>query len=749
MADDLIPPQIANGGAGSVQAPGVRAPDYRQVQAPEEIDTRGFDRVASSAGDEAAARAHALGSIFKNFEGMSNNLGAKLASQAGTKAGAQAGVDGNGRPISGLAAVTPYAQSYNAAVHQTYITKTQLGLEQSLATIESDTQGNPDAFQARAGAAVQGALKDMDPTYVPDMANWAQARIQAGYNRQSQQKAEDVRNEALATYQSSTPDLITGALQTAGALPGPRGDAVITKLVSDDQDRLSALVASRTITPEQAVTLHQKMVDSTHQQMSGQKVDLSLQPVLQTMRTNVEASDRLIVQNDPNLSAAENVARAKEYETEREQYERTQTQAHVDDLTAVHQQLAGGAFGNGVEQSLHGLYRAGALSEEGLFSGMAESLRNQKSRLEDEASMQMVDDVVHGQRQGPLDPKDKTQAAAVDKFFQEHVTQSGSVSDPQYAAGAAEIFRQTGILPESVQSKIRTGLMSGDPVRAASAAALAAKVQGVNPQADAFVSNPKLAALSSLINENIKAGMAPQQAYSLAVGRTDIPDAQRKIRDANYGKAVKTQGPNAQALQSELDAATPGMFAHSPAAPVAMQADYEGLVREYYDQTGDLGKARDIAGTQLRQTWGVSTVNGTAELTKYPVPESLVPTVRADVASSVKAAGYDGDPSQVHLTPNANTDASGGKIWSLTHVDAQTGATDVLLDKNNRPLQYHVPDGPDFAKQRQTIIEQKLSDARALRDAQRENSADQIKFEQQLADQYLSGNSQQRAMAGR
>jgi len=743
MADaDFIPPVINNGGTGSVNVGGVRAPDYRQIQSPAEVNVRGIDRAASAAGDAAAGRARELGDAFKQFEGDANAIGDKLAVQKGQAAGAAAGAAGTGAPISGLASITPYAGAYNAAVHSTYITNSQLSLEQHLSDIEGQNVGNPDGFQTQSTAVVQAALKQMDPTYVPEMSLWAQSRIQAGLNRQNDQKATDVRNQALATYQSATPDLTTAAIHTAIALPGPQGDAVISKLYQDDRDKLNALVASRVITPEQANTLHQKFLADADNQFTGARIDKSLQPILQTMRSNVEAADKLIVTPDPNLAPAENATRVQEFEKEREQYVKSQSQAHVDDLAGVHQQLAGGSYGADVEGQLHGLYKQGALTEEGLFSGLAESLRNQKADAEDQASMKLVDDVVHGVRQGPLDPKDSTQAAAVDKYFQEHIALSGQgIGDQQYAAGAAEVFRQTGILPASVQSRIRIGLLSGDPVRAASAAGLAAKIQGVNPTADSFVSNPRLAAISGLINDNVKAGLPVTQAYTMALRAVDIPEGERKVRDQNYGAAVKsTNNTNSAALQQQLDKATPGMFAHSPPAPIPMQAEFDSLTRQYYDQTGNIGKARDLAGADVQKTWGVSTVNGSPELQKYPVSDAQVPTVRADIATSAKAAGYDGDPLQLHLTPNANTDASGGRIWSLTHV-APDGAQDILLGPNNRPLQYSMPSTQNFAQARQALIDQKLDRARQQRDFDRQTSLDQIPGEKQLADHYLRTNA--------
>src|SRR5258708_4004842 len=116
---------------------------------------------------------------------------------------------------------------------------------------------------------------------------------------------------------------------------------------------------------------------------------------------------------------------------------------------------------------------------------------------------------------------------------------------------------------------------------------------------------------------------------------------------------------------------------------------------------------------------GTTTVNGPPALEKYPIESTYhIPTatVRADVAASVLAAGYTGDPSQVHLTANAQTEQTKGKVWTLTHTAAD-GTQDVILDPKNRPLQYAIPQNSgDFARSRQAIIDQKLNEARKERD---------------------------------
>src|ERR1700691_2572304 len=145
MADnDLIPPQIANGGTGSL--PGGSGVDYRQLQNPAEVDARGVDRAASAAGDASAQRAAALSNVFKQFEGMGVEGLHEMAIHNGQQAGAAAGMDPNFKPKTGLQAVTAYGQSYNAAAHSTYITSSQLSLEKQLTDIEQQNTGNPDGF---------------------------------------------------------------------------------------------------------------------------------------------------------------------------------------------------------------------------------------------------------------------------------------------------------------------------------------------------------------------------------------------------------------------------------------------------------------------------------------------------------------------------------------------------------------------------------------------------------------------------
>jgi hypothetical protein len=763
MADnDFIVPQIANGGAGSVQAGGVRAPDYRQVQAPEEVDVRHIDMAATEAGDARARAAAALGRIFKDFEAQSAAIGTHLAKNAGAQAGAVAGMDPNFKPVSGLAAISAYGDAYNAAAHVSFINNARQTVEQSLDRAEQDSPADPVAFQTQAQAIADGALKETPSIYQPELQQAYGMRIAAGVTRLRGQAITQAKSDALDSYLTTVDSRINSAIQTASTLPDEQRNTVMSQLAIDNQAQLAALVRAGAITQGRAEILAQKFGDTAetavHKNYTGGVVNSFMN---YARAGDVDAADRAAQRylTDPANSPDDVAAVFKAYNAQVDALHQQQSRLHADDIAKVgqllvqdpNQPVGQGAFGPKIESQIHALYKSGALTPEGLHSLLDQSMRNQVRSIGDDTDYQLVFSALNGGQK--LDPNDKDQVKAADTYFKTHVSLSGipALSDA-WTAGVSSFAKQTNIVPPAALSQIRIGLLSTDPVTAARAAASAERIRAANPQLDPYDKDTRSAALASEINSNLKVGMGPQQAVQLATQTVNRDEGERKIIDKNYAKIIQ-QNPdsNRKALQSALDAATPGLFAHAPAVPVAMQAENERLVSTYYGLTQNIDTARQLAAKQIQTTWGVSRMNGQAELTKYP-PERLgvsSDVIRSDVASSAAAAGYTGDASQIHLTPNAYTDSTNGRVWTLTHVDAQTGMPDVLLDKNNQPLMYHVPQGQDFAKARQSLINQKIAAARAERDQQRQNASDQMMFEKQLADQYLGATPAQRAMAGR
>ena len=739
---DLIPSAQAGQGPAPAGGYGRDAIDYRRLQQPEEGIP--LYRLANSG---AAARAQELGRVFKEFGEQASSLSDKLATAQGARQGTAAGLDPNFKPKTGLEAVTAYGSAYDAAAHVSYVNGTHAQMENAFSQIEQDTAGDPVAFQTRAQAVADGIVKGAPDLYKPEIQNAAALRMQAGLTRTREQAIQTARSDAFESYTSTTDSRISSALSTAATLPAPQQAALVQKTIADNRTQLDALVQARAITPEKSAVLQNKFQDQMTQAVHDQYTTNTVNHFMDLARAgDRDAADRAMQQYlvDPANSDADRAAVTKQYLTAADAYSQLQSRVHANDIAAVGQSLVGnekhpGASGPGIENQIHQLYKQSAISPEGLHSLLDQSMRNQLESIKDDSSNQLLDAALHGGTK--LDPTNREVAKAADKYFSTHIAMSGAapLSD-QWTIGAASFARQTNIIPKSVTDQIRIGLISGGPQTAVQAAAAAERIRAANPQIDPYSNDPRSAAIANEINANLHAGMSATAAYQTAMQTIDRPRDQKEIIAKQYGAIIR-QDPNGnlKALQSAMDAQVPGWFAHAPPPPVPMQAEYNRLVSTYYTLNQNIDSARSLAAKQVQTTWGVSHMNGAAELTKYP-PERLGVTadiIRSDVAASVKSAGFTGDPAQVHLMPNANTDSSQGRNWSLVHTDPTTGLSDVLLDHNNRPLQYQVPAGADFAKARQALIEQKLTAAREQREQQRKTAAEQIPGEQELADFYL------------
>lgn len=185
MADDLLPPQIRNGGTGSV-APANNAPDYRQLQAPMQVRTDLPD-------NGAAARAAALGSLFKEFEGVSSDIYTKARTQAGSLAGAAAGDTGNPDYKQGFARFTAYGRAFNNAATGAYAVQAEAQADDAFARLRVQANNDPNTFNATYSAVRDAVLKTAAPDAVPMLTEL--------YNKRLAQGLASVRGDQMVEQQ--------------------------------------------------------------------------------------------------------------------------------------------------------------------------------------------------------------------------------------------------------------------------------------------------------------------------------------------------------------------------------------------------------------------------------------------------------------------------------------------------------------------------------------------------------------------
>jgi hypothetical protein len=682
---------------------------YRDLQSPVSLQTGLVD-------NSPARAAQSLAQSFSEFENVAGSLGGALREQQGLLEGEAAGAGGTPQPRSGLAATTRYGAAYNGAAEVSYANKVSMDVAADIDRIETEAEADPLLYGEKTKGLMEGTLADAPPEWRTRLEQHIAPRVQAGAMRVARAADTVRKQEALAGHLDSEPVVISQLVRTVRELPGEAGDAEMARVVAERHAQIDALVEDNVLDPVQAQRLRQSFGEQVDKALSADRTGSLVEEIVAAARTDVEAADDLLTTIDArdDLSLDEKTAVRSAYREQSELLRFERTRVHMEDLAGLSRRLAAGEF-SGIRAEAGRLYRRGALSpaEYEQYVGAAE--RNRQAEIEKDSSREAMEIVT-----GPYDPANTDHQKAAEQLFQD-VTKVGGAKpgDERWRATALAMVQERNILPKSAESWARVALLSNDPIAAAQAADFMDRVQQAKPNAYAWNSEPKLEALASGLKDNMAAGMDPTEAYETARKTTwDMKDSDRATREEEYRKLLK-KDPNANAISGTLNDVyedEPWMQSKLP-VPVAARAEYDGLVRQYYLLTDDLKKARELAGSKVKQSWGVSRVNGKPAFIKYP-PEryGLDPAVvRADIAASVEPLGL--DPAKVQLVPSASTDRTKGTTWALGYVD-ETGMPEIVLDKNNRPLAYGLPLGVGFAEAKAAARAKNLTRAQVERDAE-------------------------------
>lgn len=688
---------------------------YRQLQAPVELNTNVPDSGAASA-------YQSLAQTFKQFSNKSFDLAGQVNTAAGEQAGAAEGAAGKPKPFSGWREMTAYGKAYNSAAEATYVAKTHIDVQNTLTQIEQDTGGDLPAYQARASAYVAQLQKSTPAEYWPKLEPLINGRMVAGGIKVHGEEIKQQGEDQYDTYLKAVPARIEGVMNSY-AVSNDAGDKAMAAALADNDAHLQALmtgphpVIDATIAERRRTEFTLQM----HHGLEQQHVAMIVNPAMDAAKANVEQGDAMMNQTltDPNIPDEVKQAAMSEYRKQRELQDFTRAHANVDPLNNLAQAVAGGGYGPQLEENARQLYRTGAMPEGELQTKMAEMTRNEEKHAADRASMAAVEDALANDR--GLDPKNPEMVKAVELKFQALMTQAGETPGSERWINAASVLeKHLNILPPSAESWVRVGLMSGDFKQAGLAAGAYSNFRDANPTAAMFINDPKIKALAETLNGNMAANMAPEAAYALAMHTVNLPEEQKAVLRVNYGKGNFSQN-NADWLHSNVlnksSDINPGFFNNTPPTPVALQAEFEQQVRQYYDITGgDIDKARKLAGDAVTRQglWGRTEVNGQPEVIKYGGALPDAPILRADIAEKVKGMSVPSpeghgtsmplDPSTVKLVESPATGRTQGKHWQLQTVDQYGSPTPVLDPRTNRPLDYTLPSNDAAFQRKQTEV---------------------------------------------
>jgi hypothetical protein len=380
-------------------------------------------------------------------------------------------------------------------------------------------------------------------------------------------------------------------------------------------------------------------------------------------------------------------------ETGLAQYHKQARDENSGAIESLEEKLAAGKTELGDRAAVWDLYHKGAFTAEQTGETIGRIEKAQEKQVEDTTNRDFVADAYKSGR--AIDPQDKNVKDGMATLFTEQ-TQGVQPGSPEWINRGADMASKTGVTPEPVISWARAKLIGGDPQSAAQAAQSIARQQDANPRGIGYALDERTKSMARLINDAVDAGTDQKTAVENARKITSMPDAERNRLEEVYKQQKVGQGA-VGALSAELKGDPKfqtGFFIHSSLTPPPeMVGQFEQQRQNYFKLTGgNVKQANDLAFADMKNTWGVTQVNGKKEYMEF-APEQMNPGLtkdylRQDMEASAK--GHTADPSSVHLVATPETYHSQGQRWALGVPD-KFGAYDVIRDARGNPLSYQLP----------------------------------------------------------
>lgn len=219
----------------------------------------------------------------------------------------------------------------------------------------------------------------------------------------------------------------------------------------------------------------------------------------------------------------------------------------------------------------------------------------------------------------PLDPKNDKVRKGVDAFYLARLgpLQRSGASREDLLRFAGDFVNRVGFVPDVLQAGVRGDLASPNPENNLRGARILRAIGSRNPGALKDFSEEDISR-GNAINRYVDAGLKPEEALAKADEDMRITPDQRTARGAQYeALTAKNMKDNAvksinRAFGMDISGLTAGGAAGSQ-----LVSDFDNLRKQEFIRTGNMEASTATALQLLRRQWGVSYVNGGAEIMKY------------------------------------------------------------------------------------------------------------------------------------
>jgi len=641
---------------------------------------------------------------------------------------AQLGAEGGGLAMVGQAltdlgnTVGRQADQERETARAAYLARMELNLDQQLTGIAQQTPDDLNAFKVRAQKTREAWLEQFDGSE-RDMAEIAFDRkvlklgapiLDAQRTKQRNQSKAD-----LLTLHTHSMDKATAAMR-AGDMDTVREETL--KLTAARE----SLFSGDMISPKEYVALG----ETTAYQLTRNKIlgegDRAKGGGLESYRAFIDGvkendhlhpddASRIVGELEADYRDMAGQAKAQQAEVDAQaKAERAAKIAALD--LAVSRGQAGYKE---LEQA-----RQGGLFDKDpdKFTSLSKAVdgRYEKDRKKAEGAA-LVNSALLGET--VLDARNKDHKKAADDTYAAWTDQEAIKALPMEVRNSATVdfVAKTGILPERAASDIRTGMM-GPAETQVQTADLVARMDALPGDHLKGVGEHSLAK-SRLIASMTRVGVPAEDAVKRATELTDPTKREMFTARAEAFKDVTKF--TASDVADHFDGWLPWQWDPDVPNTVAAQlvADINGLFERQYMLTGDEDLAKTYALKKIGNTWGVTSVDGSERLTKYP-PEAfygiggdndwMQSQLQADLTEQGLPEKTKLDDILLEADDRTAREASTGRPTYQVLVRGKDGAWEPFTTKDGV-----VRWSPDATTARDEKTKRKLKRAKVMRDAAR------------------------------
>ena len=357
----------------------------------------------------------------------------------------------------------------------------------------------------------------------------------------------------------------------------------------------------------------------------------------------------------------------------------------ADDLKNIYSAIATGQAGPDQIQLVDSLWKDNAFTptERASLIGRIEDV--QVRRAGDQATAAVIREALSTGL--PLDPSNSDIAKGVSSAFSQDTVGVKAGSEPWQQVASAYAVR-TRMLPQQATAWVRSAIRSPDPRVAGPAVQFFGSVAAESPDAvSGFDAQTK--AFAGMAASMIEAGTPQDKAIEVARQTTlEQNAAVLKQREEAYRKVTDSDA----ALNNFIDRDFDTWTTSQPGAPASLKFDFSKQTGRYFQYTGDLQTARDLAWADLKRVYGVSEVNGVKQMMMLP-PEhfGIKPEeVRKEVGPDTILV-----PDSVTMR-QVNDIMDGKPVMPSYKLLTKTG--ELMVNERGIPLRYTLPSGDDLAQ---------------------------------------------------